>query len=94
MKKINNILIRSLSDSDREDLLYLMDQVKLYQASKAVMQAVHAFRRNTQVIRKQAERIRDLECHNQILRRNSEQIVKSVGKIKDVLSKGGDKDDA
>lgn len=54
MKKINNILIRSLSDRDRDALLYLMNEVKLRQASKAVMQAVHAFQRNTQVIRKQA----------------------------------------
>lgn len=89
MKKINNILIRSLSDRDRDALLYLMNEVKLHQASKAVMQAVHAFQRNTQVIRKQAERIRDLECQNHILRSNSEQIIKSVGKIEDVLSNNG-----
>lgn len=53
------------------------------------MQAVHAFQRNTQVIRKQAERIRDLECQNHILRSNSEQIIKSIGKIENVLSNNG-----
>lgn len=87
MKKINNILIRGLSDSDREALKFLMNQVKLFQASKAVMRAVHAFQRNEEVIRRQAERIRDLECQNHILRSNSAQIAKSVGKINEVLSK-------
>ena len=86
-KKISNILIRGLSDSDREALSDLMNETRLFQASKAVMQAVYAFKRNTAIIKKQAERIRDLEYQNHILRNNSEQIVKSVGKIKEVLSK-------
>ena len=76
-----------LSDSDREALSDLMNETRLFQASKAVMQAVYAFKRNTAIIKKQAERIRDLEYQNHILRNNSEQIVKSVGKIKEVLSK-------
>lgn len=91
MKRINNILIRQLSDGDRESLAYLMGEVKMFQASKAVMQAVHAFRRDMQVIKRQAERIRDLECQNHILRRNSAQIVKSVDEINKLLSKRDDK---
>lgn len=87
MKKISNILIRQLSDEDREALGELMREVKVGQASKAVMYAVHAFRRNLKVIRRLAERVRELECENRILRGNSEKIVKAVGDIDKVLSK-------
>lgn len=87
MRKINNILIRGLSDADREALSLLMNEVKMYQESKAVMQAVYAFKRNTQVIKRQAERIRELECTNHVLRSNASQIIKSIGKLNELLSK-------
>lgn len=86
-RKINNILIRGLSDKDREAINTVMNETRMFQASKAVMQAVYAFQRNMQVIKRQAERISDLECQNNILRSSSAQIVKSVGKINEVLSK-------
>lgn len=76
-----------MSDKDREAINTVMNETRMFQASKAVMQAVYAFQRNMQVIKRQAERISDLECQNNILRSSSAQIVKSVGKINEVLSK-------
>ena len=61
-------------------MAYLMNEVKLRQASKAIMQAVHAFQRNTQVIRKQAEEYAIWNARNHILRSNSEQIIKFIVK--------------
>lgn len=68
MKDISNILIRNVSEEDREALRRVMQETGVNQASKAVMQAVHAFGRNASVIKLKDERIRSLERQVSILK--------------------------
>lgn len=68
MKDISNILIRNVSEEDREALRRVMQETGVNQASKAVMKAVHAFGRNASVIKLKDERIRSLERQVSILK--------------------------
>lgn len=87
VKGPENILIRGLSDQDREMLQTLMQETGCRQASKAVMKAAYSFARSAGLIKRQGERIKELEAENYILRRNATQIVEYSKKLDLVLSK-------
>lgn len=82
-----NILIRNLSDQDREMLNQVMQETGCRQASKAVLKAAYSFVRSATLIKRQGDRIKDLEAENYILRRNATQIVEYSKKLDLVLSK-------
>lgn len=82
-----NILIRNLSDQDREMLNQVMQETGCRQASKAVLKAAYSFVRSATLIKRQGDRIKDLEAENYILRRNVTQIVEYSKKLDLVLSK-------
>ncbi|MCD7850452.1 MAG: hypothetical protein LUH63_12425 [Parabacteroides sp.] len=87
VKGPDNILIRGLSDQDREMLQTVMQETGCRQASKAVMKASYSFIRSAALIKRQGDRIRELEAENYILRRNAMQIIESTKKLDLVLSK-------
>lgn len=82
-----NILIRNLSDQDREILEQIMQETGCRQASKAVLKAAYSFVRSAALIKQQGNRIRELEAENHVLRRNATLIVECSKKIDLVLSK-------
>lgn len=82
-----NILIRNLSDQDREILEQIMQETGCRQASKAVLKAAYSFVRSAALIKQQGNRIKDLEAENHVLRRNATLIVECSKKIDLVLSK-------
>ena len=87
VKGPENILIRGLTDQDREMLQTLMSETGCRQASKAVMKAAYSFARSAGLIKRQGDRIRELEAENYVLRRNATQIVEYCKKMDLVLSK-------
>ena len=87
VKGPENILIRNLSDQDREMLNQVMQETGCRQASKAVLKAAYSFVRSATLIKRQGDRIKDLEAENYILRRNATQIVEYSKKLDLVLSK-------
>lgn len=87
VKGPENILIRNLSDQDREMLNQVMQETGCRQASKAVLKAAYSFVRSAALIKRQGDRIRELEAENYILRRNATQIVEYSKKLDLVLSK-------
>lgn len=87
VKGPENILIRNLSDQDREMLNQVMQETGCRQASKAVLKAAYSFVRSAALIERQGDRIRELEAENYILRRNVTQIVEYSKKLDLVLSK-------
>lgn len=82
-----NILIRGLSDQDREMLEKVMQETGCRQASKAVLKAAYSFIRSAALIKQQGNRIKDLEAENYVLRRNATHIVEYSKKLDLVLSK-------
>lgn len=86
-KRPENILIRGLSDQDREMLEQVMQETGCRQASKAVLKAAYSFVRSAALIKQQGNRIRELEAENHVLRRNATLIVECSKKIDLVLSK-------
>lgn len=87
IKGPENILIRGLSDQDREMLEQVMQETGCRQASKAVLKAAYSFVRSAALIKQQGNRIRELEAENHVLRRNATLIVECSKKIDLVLSK-------
>ena len=87
VKGPENILIRNLSDQDREMLNQVMQETGFRQASKAVLKGAYSFVRSAALIKRQGDRIRELEAENYILRRNATQIVEYSKKLDLVLSK-------
>lgn len=87
VKGPENILIRGLSDQDREMLDQVMQETGCRQASKAVLKAAYSFVRSAALIKQQGNRIKDLEAENHVLRRNATLIVECSKKIDLVLSK-------
>lgn len=80
-----NILIRGLSDQDREMLEQVMQETGCRQASKAVLKAAYSFVRSAALIKRQGEWIKDLEAENHVLRRNATLIVECSKKLDSVI---------
>lgn len=82
---ISNILIRGLTDKDRETLEVVMNETGCRQASKAVIQAMYSFQRSQILTKQQSKRIKELEIENQILRQNAVLITQSVNRLNGLL---------
>lgn len=86
-RKLKNILIRDLTDQDNDTLRAIMVDTGCYQASKALMRCAYSYLRMSEITKHQANRIKELEAENYILRRNATQIVEYSKKLDLVLSK-------
>lgn len=82
---IKNILIRGLSDQDREMIGVIMKETGCYQASKAVIKASYSFIRLSALMKRQTARIEKLEAENHILRRNTALIIEATKKMETVV---------
>lgn len=86
-RTLKNILIRDLTEEDNRVIREIMRETGCFQASKAVMRMAHSYLRMAAITGRQAERIRELEAENHVLRRNATLIVEATGKLDMVLSK-------
>lgn len=82
---IKNIIIRDLTAADNEIINLLKKETGCRQASKAVMRAVHSFTRSSAIIRKQANRIKELESENYVVKRNAVLIIEATKNLEKVL---------
>lgn len=90
MRNIKNILIRNLTDQDREMLNQIMQETGYQQASKALMQIGYAFCRNRGLVARQAQLIRSLQKEVDFYKNNSRIICETVRKMEKELSKYDD----
>lgn len=86
-RKLSNVLIRDLTDQDNDTLQAIMTDTGCYQASKALIRCAYSYLRMSEITKRQADRIRELEAENHVLRRNATQIVEYSKKLDLVLSK-------
>lgn len=86
-RQISNILIRDLTAEDNDAIRAVMQETGCNRASKAAMKAIYSFPRMSTLVKKQTNRIKELETENHVLRQNSAVIVEASRKLDSVLSK-------
>lgn len=84
-RRIKNVLIRDLTDEDREVIAMLMQETGCRQASKALIKAAHAYTRCLAIIKRQAAMLNELERENKAFRRNAQAIVGAAEEITNLL---------
>ena len=84
-RKRKNVIIRDLTDEDREAIDIVIADTGYRQASKAIMRAIHFFARASLTIRNQAFRIKKLEAENHVLKHNARLIVEANKKLESLL---------
>lgn len=84
-RKIKNILIRGLTDEDRQMISVLMAETKCRQASKALLKTAHSFTRILGIVKRQEDQIKALEKENRILGNYARQMMEANRKIEQVL---------
>lgn len=82
---LKNIIIRDLTEEDNEIISLLKKETGCKQASKAVMRAVYSFIRSSAIIRKQLNRIKELEAENYVVKQNTLLIIEATKKLEKML---------
>lgn len=90
MKNLKNILIRDLTDQDRDMIAFVKRETGCNQASKALMQAGYAFCQRQNMIGAQAKMIRKLEEEIAFYRKNANVVAECLRKMDEMLSKKSD----
>ena len=88
MKKLRNVIIRNLTDEQREDLLLVMQETDNRNASQALLDACRGYARMVRIYRRERQEVEKLRKENTRLRKGLEEIVS----IQDRLSRSLEKD--
>lgn len=84
-RQIKNVLIRNLTNEDRQVITAILSETGCRQASKALLKAAYSFLRILGIVKRQEEKIQALEKENKSLRASFELMAEANREIGRIL---------